>query len=529
VAEAGAASYEVPPGESLASLLRRRYAAQPSARAVHIEGVWLSYDELQRLVFRYAAALRAAGVRAGVRVATLLPNNRAFLGIWLACNELGAVLVPININLSGDTLRYIVEHAEPHVLAVEHSVFAAYTGAFGEATPAGTLVTAGGDLHGATRIETLLEAASESAPPLRSPEREQPALIIYTSGTTGRPKGVVLSRAAQLAHGWYYGKDFVRLAPGECSYTCLPLFHVTSMGFSLGTLLGGAAVAIDGGFSPFGFWSRVRQFKAKIFPFLGAMVGMLSARPEQPDDATVPAVRAVGAATPLHLWEQFERRFGLELIETYGQTETASLWLMPPPGGARVGTVGKPAPRLRTFIAGEDGRPAAPGTVGEIVQRPHDPLLMTQGYFRDGAATSRAFHDGWYWTGDAGSMDAEGYLRFAGRLKDFIRRRGENVSAFEVERVALTHPAVKEAAAVGVPAEVGEEEIKLCLLLLDGQDLEPFEMFRHLRARLSGFMVPRYVEVYADFPRTATQRVQKFRLVEDGVRSTTWDRHHRGS
>jgi len=360
------------------------------------------------------------------------------------------------------------------------------------------------------------------APPLLAPAPEQPALVIYTSGTTGRPKGVVLSRAAQLAHGWYYGKDFVRLGPGETSYTCLPLFHVTSMGFSLGSWLGGAAVAIDPTFNPFRFWREVRRHHARVFPFLGAMISMLAARPEQPGDASVPAERAVGAATPIHLWQPFEQRFGLTLIETYGQSETASLWFMPPRNERKIGTTGKPCSRVEAYIADDAGRPAPPGTVGEIMLRPRDPLLMTQGYFRDEGTTRGVFRGGWYATGDVGSMDEDGYFRFEGRLKDFIRRRGENISAFEVERSALTHPSVKEAAAVGVPSDLGEEEIKLCVLLYDGAELTPAELSRHLRPRLAGFMLPRYIEIREDFPRTATERVQKFRLAGEGITPATW-------
>lgn len=517
--------YLVPPDASLSSLLRERLAEQAGARALHIDGGWLRFGDLAELVFRAANALTAAGIGAGDRLGTLLPNNRTFVAAWLAAAELGAVLVPVNSNLTGDTLRYIVEHAGLRALLVDAETLPAYSAAFGEAHPAPLVIAAGADLPGAPRWERLLAAAPAAPPPLLPPHRAAAALIIYTSGTTGRPKGVVLSRAAQLAHGWYYGKDFVRLGPGETAYTCLPLFHVTSMGFSLGCLLHGAAIAIDPRFSPFAFWERVRRFAARMFPYVGAMIGLLLARPPRADDRDQPARRAIGAATPLQLWEPFERRFGLTLIETYGQSEMASLWLMPPPEGRRIGTVGKPAPRFDARVASPDGATLPPDAVGELLLRPHDPLLGAEGYFRDEDATRRAFHaDGWYATGDAASRDVDGYFRFHGRLRDFIRRRGENVSAFEVERAALAHPAVREAAAVGVPAALGEEEIKLCLLLEPGVALEPAALFRYLRPRLAPFMRPRYIQIYADFPRTATQRVQKYRLAADGVTPDIWDR-----
>lgn len=525
---AGSDGYDHPTDVSLAALLRDRYARHAAERAIHIEGGWLSYEQVAETAFRAANALTAQGIGSGDRVGTLLPNSRAFLGIWLAAAELGATLVPVNVNLTGDTLRYIVTHADLRALVVDAALLPVYSAVFGEQHPARTLIVAGGDgmsVPGALRYEELLRAASPQPLALLGPLHSEPALIIYTSGTTGRPKGVVLSRAAQLAHGWYYGTDFVRVGPGEGAYTCLPLFHVTSMGFSLGTLLGGGRVAIDGRFNPFAFWSRVRRFDAKIFPYVGAMVGTLLARPERADDDANPAERAIGSATPAGMWERFERRFGLTLIETYGQSETASLWLMPPPTGARVGTVGVPAGRFDAVIATDDGAPLPPNAPGEILLRPHDPLLMTGSYFRDEATTAHAFrHPGWYATGDAGEQDADGFFIFRGRLKEFVRRRGENISAYEVERAALTHPAVREAAAVGVPSPVGEEELKLCVLLREGAELEPVALFHHLRERLAGFMLPRYIQRYADFPRTATQRVQKFKLAEDGVPPDAWDR-----
>src|SRR5262249_11899207 len=160
----------------------------------------------------------------------------------------------------------------------------------------------------------------------------------------------------------------------------------------------------------------------------------------------------------------------------------------------------------------EDGSEAAPDEQGEIAVRPADPLLMTQGYLNEPETTARAFRNGWYHTGDAGSRDADGYFRFRGRLKDFIRRRGENSSAFEIEREPLAHPAVREAAAVGVPSPLGEEEVKLCVLLHTGATLAPADLDRHLAPRLAPFMRPRYIEIRHAFPRTPTQRIQKFKL-----------------
>lgn len=334
----------------------------------------------------------------------------------------------------------------------------------------------------------------------------------------------MLSRAAQLWHGLDYLRDFIQLGPGETGYTPLPLFHVSAQGFTLGCLLGGASIVVGTRFQPFSFWETVRRHHAKAFNYVGAMIPLLYHRRPRSDDLDNPVERAVGSATAPELHESFERRFGVRLIETYGQTETAGLWLMQPETGRRIGSIGTPRRWLEATVLREDGTWAGPDESGEIALRPVHPLLMSTGYFRDQAATDRAFRDGWYWSGDAGSRDETGVFRFRGRLKDFIRRRGENISAFEIEREALTHPAIREAAASGVASALGEEEVKLSVLVHEGAQLTPPEIDRHLHARLAPFMRPRYIEVRSEFPRTPTQRVQKFKLREEGIHPGVWDR-----
>ena len=509
----------------LRDLLRDRLLAAGSANLIHIDGHWLTGEEVLAGQWRYANLLRDIGVPPNARVGVLLPNNEAFLLTWFATVELNLTLVPINVRLIGDSLRHIVEHADLAALIVDESTLANVRSAFGERRPCRILVIRGASaVPEAANLELLLNAASAEPPPREPVQRSDPALIIYTSGTTALPKGVVLSRAAQRVHGLSYGLDFVRLGPGESGYTCLPLFHVTSMGFTLGCLLGGSRIAIDARFDPFGFWDQIRRHEARMFPYVGAMIAILQKRPHRSDDAQNPALRAIGAATPLYLWEPFEQRFGVELIETYGQTELASLWFMAPPEGRRVGTVGRPVPRMDVRLQDAGGREPAAGMPGEILVRPHDPLLMMQSYFRDSEATANALRDGWYHTGDAATVDADGYYRFAGRLKDFIRRRGENISALEIEQALLSHPRVQECAAVGIPDELSEEEIKLCVVPVPDAHLLAADVAHYLRPRLAPFMQPRYIEIRSSLPRTATERVQKHRLVEEHAAEAAWDR-----
>jgi crotonobetaine/carnitine-CoA ligase len=352
------------------------------------------------------------------------------------------------------------------------------------------------------------------------------AMIMYTSGTTGRPKGVMIGRQAQLKHGLNY-TGLLGIRERETAYVYLPLFHVTAMGSTLGSLLGGAHVALDDGFSPFGFWDRCRRHGAVVFTFVGSVLTMLHRRPPRPDDVDNPVRRAVGAATPAWLWRDFERRFGLEIAETYGQTEMVALWLMPGAGvgvrdtevTAKVGTVGKPPEdRFEVRIVGPDGRDLRSGQRGEIAIRPADPKDMMLGYYRDPRATDEAIReDGWYYTGDLGVLDEDGYVAYAGRLKDCIRRRGEMIAAYEIERVVGAHPGVLESAAVGVPSELGEEEVKLCVVPRPDAELSARQLWEYCRAELPAFMVPRWIQLRDSLPKTATERVRKPDLAAEGT------------
>lgn len=519
--------------------LRRRFEAQAELPALFAyapgehglgEGRWLSYGELGRAIARTAHALSTAGARPGGRVGVMLPNGAPFVQAWLGLAALNVTMVPVNVNLVGAGLRHVLLTSDLDVLLVDGALARTVRDACGREPPARRMFAWDGGFEVADSFEELLRAAPDTPPPDVPRDWADDALIVYTSGTTGPSKGVVLSRLAQVWHARNYLRDFIQLGPGETGYTPLPLFHVSAQGFSLGCLLGGASIVVDARFSPFSFWDTLRRHNAKAFNYVGAMVPLLYHRSPRPDDADNPAERAVGSATAPELHEPFERRFGMRLIESYGQTETAGLWLTDPPEGRRIGWAGKPRRWLETTIIREDGDEAAPGEQGEIALRPAHPLLMTRGYFRDAEASARAFPnglDGWYRTGDAGERHADGYIRFRGRLKDFIRRRGENISAFEIEREALTHPSVREAAAVAVPSSLGEDEVKLCVIPHEGAALHPADLDRHLRPRLAAFMRPRYIEVRREFPRTPTQRVQKFRLREEGVPVGVWQRKAR--
>jgi crotonobetaine/carnitine-CoA ligase len=502
--------------------------------ACHYDEIFLTfagrtytYGEIDRQSNRVAHVFLELGLKPLDRVGFFLPNGPEFIFGWFATIKLNLTLVPFNIQLKGPALEYIVRHAEPSVIFTNAALLPEIQ-PVAAGVPGCRMLALGLSEEETTADPTRLsfEKLVREAPAQTLPESDQqdedPALIIYTSGTTGHPKGVIIGRRAQTNHPLYYHKEMLQIFPGETAYNYLPLFHVTAQGTTMGSFLGGGRVALDNHFNVFGFWERLRQHRAVTFPYLGAVVQMLYSRPPRGDDAANPARVAFGAAAPAEIWAGFEKRFGLRLVETYGQSEWAAIWVLHPPGQTRLGAAGKAPDRAEVRVVDPDGKALPPGELGQIIMRPGRPGLMMTGYYRQPGLNAKVFKDGWYYTGDAGELDEDGYLYFRGRLKDYIRRRGENISAFEIERVVNTHPAVQDSAVVGVPSALGEEEVKLCVVLMPEAKLCEEELWRFCRATLPRFMVPRYIEILAELPRTATQRVRKFLLAENGTASA-WD------
>jgi crotonobetaine/carnitine-CoA ligase len=492
-----------------------------------------SYGEIDRQGNRVAHLMLELGLQPGDRVAFLLPNSPEFIYSWLATIKLNLTLVSLNTQLKGEALGYIAQHSEPSLLITTCALLPEVEN-IAPALPANCrwLVVDRENDQKETKqpgrpevfsLAKMLTVASSDPLPEIAVREDDPAMIIYTSGTTGHPKGVVIGRRAQTNHPLYYHREMLRTAPGEVAFNYLPLFHVTAQGTTMGSFLGGGQVSLATGFNVFGFWKHIRRSRAVVFPYLGAVLNMLNARPARPDDADNPVRIAFGAAAPAEIWASFEKRFALRLLETYGQSEWMAIWVLQPSDKPRIGAAGKAPARCEVKVVDENDRDLPPGRLGQIIMRPAGPGLMMNGYYRQPELNARVFKDGWFYTGDAGELDADGYLYFRGRLKDYIRRRGENISAFEIERVVNCHTAIQESAVVGVPSALGEEEVKLCVVLKPGQALDEETLWQYCKAGLPRFMVPRYIEILTEFPRTATQRVRKFLLAANGSGSA-WDR-----
>lgn len=491
---------------TLRALLERRAGRDPDRVFLMHGAGTLTFSELDTSVNRLANGLAGRGVGEGTRVAVMLDNHPDLVCLLFALAKLGAVHVPVNSRLRGEPLKYLLGHAEPAMIIAESSCIPTVTAAFaGDAVPVGVHAGEGDRTSSDTFDFTALQAAPDT-PPAGSPTASDILTVLYTSGTTGPPKGVLVTdrmhRASAAASAMA-----ADVRSGDVMYLWEPLYHIGGIQVLVLALEHEVTIALGTRFSASGFWCEVRQSGATQIHFLGGILQMLLAQPPRADDRDHSVRVAWGGGAPAHVWRAFEERFGVQVRENYGMTEASSLTSINV--DARFDTVGRPAPWFDVGIVDDAGDMLAPGMRGEIVVRERESGLITPGYFRDPEATARAVRGGWLHTGDLGWLDEQGYLHFGGRLKDCVRHRGENVSAWEIERVVERLQGVEECAVVGVPSEVGEEDIKLFIKPDRRNALDSDSVFSWCSRHLPDFQVPRYLAVVEEFEKTSTQRIRK--------------------
>jgi carnitine-CoA ligase len=516
-----------PPGQGVRALLERQAVRLGPRPLLVLPDATLTYADTDEVANRAADVLRSLGVATGDTVMAFCGNGLPIVATWFACMKLGAVFMPVNALLKGEPLRNVMAHAGAGVLVCDSALYPEVASIREHLPHLRSVLAAGVPRTGTSSFESGLEQASSLPPPALDDDPGAPAKLVYTSGTTGTSKGVVWSRACEVTWAHCYTEELLHLAEGDATYCCLPLYHVTCQGTTLATLATGGRITIDDRFRPFGFWDRLRQADATTFTYVGTILSMLARLPARRDDADNPVRLILGSAAPADRWREIEQRFDLTVVDVWGQTETASCWTHPEQVPQQPGTVGRPSPRFEARIVDQTGEDVPADVPGEMWIRPLRPHVMFEGYRRDdGSVVAPWEADGWYRTGDLMVRHADGDFAFIGRLRDAIRRRGVMISPADVETAALAHPTVLEAAAVGVPSEDDvEEEVKLCVVLRPGASLAPDALHAFLMARLPRFMVPRYVDVRPDLPKTATTRVQKFRLKEEKT-AGAWDARH---
>jgi crotonobetaine/carnitine-CoA ligase len=351
-------------------------------------------------------------------------------------------------------------------------------------------------------------------------------LLLYTSGTTGRSKAAMISHRFVLAQAQLTIQG-LGLRADDVLYCPYPMFHLDAavMTIAPALLLRGVA-AIGEKFSVSRYWHEMRQLKATVFDFMGATITMLWKQAPSPEDRNHQA--RLGWGVPLPAWAaEFEARFGCRLVELYGLTEAGSMIFTPQNEPRRPGSCGKPIGPFAVALLDEEGFEVPLNEPGELVIRPLEPDLIMQGYYAMPQESLLAFRNLWFHTGDVLKQDADGFFYFVGRRKDIVRRRGENISAAEVEMVIETHPDVLECAVMGVPSEMTEEEVLACVVLRPNAVLTPAALLDFCASRMARFMLPRYLRWMAQLPKTPTDKVEKFRLQQEFQSAKIWDSEKR--
>lgn len=502
--------------ETIAQLIARQAKERPDAPFLTFGDRTMHFAELQRAVARAAATFHSEGFSAGKRVMIMMGSSPAHVVAYLALVSLGCVIIELSVHFRRNGIELQLEDADPHRLIVDpdHAadVLAAMQGA-GRHAPVYTLGTSE-----VSALKPLDLDANRAPAPLPAPDLDRVQSISYTSGTTGRPKGVMLTeRFFQIG-----AKNAGLLADVRASdvlFLWEPFYHVAAWMTVLIALQHGVRIAMVDRFSGSQAWTQIRESGATLFHYLGGAMNILLKQPPGARDRDNPVRIAWGAAAPARSWREFEDRFGVHIREGYGISEAGNFTHLNLEG--RVGSIGTPAAEFDSWIADDKGNRLPPRQVGEIVVRPKGPGIAMAGYFRDPAKTAEVLRGGCVHTGDLGYTDKDGFFYYSGRKKDSLRRRGENVSAWEVERVVNAHPAVEESAVVGVVSEMGEQEIRVFVQLAPQQHLEPLELIKWCERDLAYYQIPRYVDFVSAFPRGPTQRIRKADLTS--ALTESWD------
>lgn len=514
-----------PPDTTLGAIAKRAAWTPDAPFFEEIDRGSLSFGEFHELVLRWAGALRRAGIKAGERVAVLLPPSREAAGAWLGTALLRALEVPINTDYRGDILHYILTDAAPKLLVVASR----YLDRIGELS-AGmpdlqTVVVpdATGPLpelgmrviHGAEFFD-----GAPLADDLEPPAPWDTMGIMYTGGTTGPSKGVVIPwgsqrKAAELMQ---------HLGPQDAYYAPFAFFHGTGkVPLSIMAFAGGRDV-IRERFNTRAFWQDIDRHGCTVTTLMPAMARWLLNEPPEPGDRG----HCLREAVMITDIEAFRERFGVTVHSFYGQTESGNpiaRWDV----RDNFRSCGRVRSGFQVRIVDEHDYDVPVGQVGQLLVRTDEPWIVNLGYFGKPAQTVEAWRNGWIHTGDAMRQDTEGNFYFVDRVRDYIRRRGENISSFEVEALVAQHPAVAEAAAIAVPSEHGEDEVKVVVVRKPGEELSAADLIGFLIPRMPRFMVPRYVEFVDALPRTiASRQVRKVELRANALNERTWDRDRAG-
>lgn len=532
---------KVPPEQrTLPALLEAAAEARPDQLFYTWADQRFTLGDVDRAADALAGALYSQlGIGPGTRVAVLMGTSPHYLHLWLALAKLGAVEVPINTAYRGQLLSYQLNSVGAEWCVCDGALVDRLV-EVADDLPALQGVVVNGeqttlDISRATafgrrvldvRALDELEQGGDGVDLQPRPGHTEIGCIIFTSGTTGPSKGVTLSHHHEASFGFLYG-DIVDLSADDTILNYLPFFHIAAKFLTTACLVTGASMRLEPALHIDGFWDEARRHGITNFVAVGGVCQMLLKQAPAADDPDNPVRVVYAVPAPAQQYHEFQERFGVKLVEAYGSTET-NLVLHTRLDESVPGSCGRPHPLFDVRIVDEADNEVPVGESGEIVVRPLLPGTISSGYDAMPERTVAAWRNLWFHTGDRGRRDEHGLFWFEDRIKDSIRRRGENISSYEVEAAVAAHPSVAEVAAVPYPSELGEEDVRVVVVLRDGAALEPVDLFHHCARTMAYFMVPRFIEFADELPRTPTQKVEKYVIRRDGLGAGAWDSNAAG-
>lgn len=511
--------------QTLPELLAERVARYGNREFMHFGQDVFGFEDIVTISQKIAKGLQDQGVKKGDKVALMMSNRPEFLFSWFALSMLGAVEVPINTAHKGTLLSYLLAQSETRLLLADAQFQAQLKPILSELPELQQLIILDDDIEDLAKpcihFNKLLDNQGDYTKPQLS--AEDPIAIMFTSGTTGPSKGAVVPQQYPLSMGTIVA-SCAAYTEADCLYNALPLFHGNAQFLStIPALLSGAKMVLAKRFSASSFWSDIRHYGCTEFNYIGGILPILLKAEPSAEDRNNSLRVMVGAGAPKDLSAEFEQRFDLKLVEAYGMSEIG-IPITNFINHRKLGSCGYQHPDYDVILMTDEGKKAEVNQPGELLIRPKKFNGMMLEYYRMPEKTIEAWSNLWFHTGDYLMQDEDGCFYFLDRKKDALRRRGENISSYEVEKEINSHPDVLESAAIAVKSELGEDEVMVVVCTRPDAQLSAPQLIDHCQANMAYFMVPRFVRFIEQMPKTPTERIQKFELRQQGVTADTFDR-----
>lgn len=498
----------------------------------------LTFSEVNKLANQIANSLNKLGIHKTDKVSVYMPNSLEICLAWFGILKNGSVMVPINTAYVMDFLQYIIESSDSKIIIIAEEYLERLANIQDRIPNIEKVIVwtrnnkDSFESNGYSKTQLIswndfVSKGSDNEPEVEITHMDH-ARLMYTSGTTGKSKGVVRPCAADYSSAQNYS-SIMDLTSDDTVFTCLPLFHSNAMVMGVyPAMISGCKVIVEEKYSASKFWKWMKDFEVTKFNLVGVMSYFMWNAPVVPEEKQHKVKLVLGSPAPHDIIEEFMERFNILFTEGYGLTEVGQCTFTRPNEPFRVGSCGKESPGYEIKIVNPDTDEELPrNTPGELVLRPRIPNICLHYYYKMPEKTVSDFRNLWFHTGDLCRMDEDGYIFFMDRVKDYIRRRGENISSFEVENLISTHPSIEESAAIAVKLDEqgrhSEDELMIVIVLKENMTLDPKDLIEFLQPIMPKFMIPRFVRFRDSLPKTPTNRVQKVKLRDEGVTKDTWD------